>query len=127
MSDAILDTSIVIDLLRGDSRAVSWYSGLGRQRLAITPIVWLETVQGAPYKVKRDKIIQYLRRFYMEHPTPDDNRWAMRQFAQYRLSNSVDFPDVVIASVAVRLNVPLYTLNIKQYAPLPNVNEIRPY
>jgi len=35
--------------------------------------------------------------------------------------------DAMIASVAVRLAVPLYTLNIKHYAPLPDVDEQKPY
>jgi predicted nucleic acid-binding protein len=41
--------------------------------------------------------------------------------------HGVQFADVMIASVAVRLNVPLYTLNIKHYSPLPDVDERKPY
>ena len=124
-----LDTNIIIDLLRGLPAAVNWQQAQSnnRLRLAITPVVWLETVEGAENRVERAQAIRFLRKFRVEHPTPDDNNWAMHQFAQYHLSHSVDFPDVMIASVAVRLNVPLYTLNIKHYAPLPNLNDIRPY
>jgi len=125
--DALLDTSIVIDLLRGFPAATNWFQTLGRQRLAITPVVWMETVQGASDKVKRAHAIRFLRQFHIEHPTEDDNRWAMRQLAQFCLSHGIHLEDVMIASVAARLSTPVYTINLKHFAPLPGVDANRPY
>lgn len=71
--------------------------------------------------------MRFLRRFHLEHPTPDDNNWAMLQFGRFYLSHGVEMTDVMIASVAVRLSVPLYTLNIRHYAPLPDLDEQKPY
>jgi len=51
----------------------------------------------------------------------------MRQFETFHLSHRIEYEDVMIASVAVRLSVPLYTLNIRHYAPLPDVDEQKPY
>lgn len=79
MIDAVLDTSIVIDLLRSHLPATEWLAQLGRQRLAITPVVWMETIQGATDKARRARALRFLRQFHIEHPTADDNRWAMRQ------------------------------------------------
>jgi predicted nucleic acid-binding protein len=125
--DAILDTSVVIDLLRGREPAARWFSTLGRQRPAITPVVWMEAVQGATDATKRAQAIRFLRQFFVEHPTADDNRWAMRQLGRYYLSHGAHLQDVMIASVAVRLSVPLYTLNLRHYLPLPGVQALRPY
>lgn len=127
MIDAVLDTSVVIDLLRGLGPATQWFSSLGKQRPAITPIVWMEAVQGATDATKRAQAIRFLRQFFVEHATPDDNRWAMRQLSRFYLSHGVHLQDVMIASVAVRLDVPLYTLNLKHYEPLPSIRVIRPY
>lgn len=127
MIDGILDTSVVIDLLRGEEAATAWLVGLGRETLAITPVVWMETVQGATDKTKRAQAIRFLRQFRIEHPTADDNRWAMRQLARFHLSHGVDLADAQIASVAVRHGVSLFTLNVKHYEPLPGVEVIRPY
>jgi predicted nucleic acid-binding protein len=127
VTDAIVDTNIVIALLRADSRAEIWYQAQGKQRLSITPIVWMETVQGARDQIERAQIMRFLRRFRLEHPTPDDNNWAMLQFGRFYLSHGVEMTDVMIASVAVRLSVPLYTLNIRHYAPLPDLDEQKPY
>jgi tRNA(fMet)-specific endonuclease VapC len=125
--DGILDTTIVIDLLNSNAFAVAWYQGLGRQQISITPVVWMEVVQGARNKTERAQILRFLRQFSIEHSIYDDNNWAMIQFAQFNLSHGIEIMDIMIASVAVRLNVPLYTLNLKHYAPLPNVDERRPY
>ena len=127
MIDAILDTSVVIDLLRGFEPAARWFSALGRQTPAITPVVWMETVQGATDSTKRAQAIRFLRQFHMEHPTPDDNRWAMRQLARFHLSHGVHLEDVMIASIAARLRVVLYTLNLKHYEPLPEMATGLPY
>lgn len=125
--DAVLDTSILIDLLRGFPPATGWFRDLGRQRLAISPVTWMETIQGATDKVKRAHAVRFLRQFHIEHPTEDDNRWAMRQLARFYLSHGIRLEDAMIASVAARLSTPLYTINLKHFAPLPTVDAKRPY
>ena len=127
MTDAILDTSILIDLLRAFPPAKEWFGTLGRQRVAITPMVWMETVQGATDRTRRAQAIRFLRQFRIEHPTEDDNRWAMLQMARFYLSHSIQLQDLMIASVAVRLAVPLYTTNLKHFQPLPSLDVKKPY
>lgn len=127
VSDAILDTSVLIDLLRAFPPATEWFAGLGRQRMGITPVVWMETVQGATDRAKRAQAIRFLSRFRVEHPTEDDNRWAMRQTARFHLSHSIHLQDAMIASVAARLAVPLYTTNLRHFEPLPSVDASKPY
>ncbi len=127
MIDAVLDTSVLVDLLRGFQPAKDWFKDRGRQRLAITPVVWMETVQGAANKSRRAQAIRFLRRFRIEHPTEDDNRWAMRQLARFHLSHGIQPEDAMIASVAVRLAVLVYTTNLKHFEPLPAVDAVRPY
>ncbi len=127
MIDGIIDTNIVIDLLRGLSHAVNWYASLQGQQIALVPIVWMEVAEGARNKLEQQQITRFLNRFQIEHPTSADNLWAMRELTHFHLSHGIHFEDVMIASVAVRLKVPLYTLNVKHFAPLPNLNVQRPY
>jgi tRNA(fMet)-specific endonuclease VapC len=124
---AIVDTSILIDLLRDYPPAKAWMQMQSPQQLAITPIVWMETIQGAKNKISRERSIKLLQRFMMTHPTEADNHWAMQQYTRYFLSHGMQYSDVMIASVAVGLQIPLYTLNLKHYTPLPDVDEQRPY
>ena len=48
--------------------------------------------------------------------------WAMRQTASFHLSHGIQLQDAMIASVAARLAVPLYTTNLKHFQPLPSVD-----
>lgn len=127
MIDGMLDANIIIDLLRPVPRTVNWYATLRTQQIAIVPIVWLEVVQGAQNKIEQQRTVRFLNRFQIEHPTTADNLWAMQHFGNFYLSHRIQYEDVMIASVAVRLNIPLYTFNDRHFAPLPNVNVQRPY
>lgn len=44
MITGLLDTNILVDILRGYPPAISWLSG--QSALAITPIIWLEILDG---------------------------------------------------------------------------------
>lgn len=127
MADAICDTSVIIDLLNGRPDSLQWYATLGRTRIAITPIVWMEVVNGTNNKRDFTRALRFLRKFPIEHPIANDYFWVMHQFAQYHLSHHIDMQDVMIASVAVRLQIPVYTLNLKHFSPLPDIKVIRPY
>ncbi len=120
--EGIIDTSIIIDYLRRYEPAQMWLESETLQRFAITPLVWMETIQGAANNVELKRAIRLLNQFSIEHPTPDDNLWAMKQLATYSLSHRVGFQDV-----AIRLSIPIYTINVKHFAPLPNLNVQRPY
>lgn len=127
MVDGIIDTSILIDVLRNKSDAITWLSAGMSSKLAITPIVWMEIMQGATDKQKRQQFLKFLKRFTVEYATETDTKWAMLQLARFSLSHGIEITDLLIASVAVRLGVPLYTLNVKHFAPLPSLQVITPY
>ena len=48
----------------------------------------------------------------------EDFDWAIRQSLRLRLSYNVGPMDCLIASVAHRLGLPLYSRNLKHFAPL---------
>lgn len=97
--DSVLDTIVLIDLLRQNSTAILWQQTLGLQRVAITPIVWMQVIQGARNNSERVHILRFLRQFFIEHTVSGDHNWAMLQFAQYSLSHGVELTDVLMTSV----------------------------
>jgi predicted nucleic acid-binding protein len=128
VSVCILDSDIVIDLIKKAPPALTWL----RQQTAqpsITPITWLEIIQGARGG-KREQAAhkRVLDLFTFEYPIQADLDWAMNQLLKYRLSHSVDSNDCLIAAVAYRLNIPLYTRNMKHMLPLLGTSlAIKPY
>lgn len=124
--DAILDTNIVIDLLQGYQPALNWYAN-AKIALGITPIVWFETLEGARNKVEYKRALKLLNAFTMEHSTVADDLWGMAQYGRLVLSHSLDWSDCLIASVALRLNVPIFTGNLRHFRLMSGVDALKPY
>ncbi len=127
MTDALIDTNIIVDILSNHAPAIMRFTGIKNQHLAISPITWLETVRGARNKYELKLIVEFLKPFDIEHPTPADNDWAMAQYSRLYLSHGIHWEDCMIASVPIRLSMPLYTRNIKHLAILPNLDLRQPY
>lgn len=125
--DAILDTSVMIDLLNSFSPALEWYAAQYKAVIAVTSITWFEVIEGTRNKSEQMHAIRFMRQFKVEHPLPNDLQWAVLQFGRFHLSHQVDWEDLLIASVALRLNIPLYTTNLRHFRPLRGVEIQKPY
>lgn len=126
MTAALADTTVVLHLYRRYALALTWYDSLA-QPLGITPITWMEVMYGAGSKAKQIACNTLLSQFDLIHLTSSDQDWAMQQMATYRLSHGVAAGDCFIASVAYRLQLPLYTHNLKDMAPMIGGLAVRPY
>jgi predicted nucleic acid-binding protein len=122
---ALLDAAILVDLLR--SHPPAWHSANPTPVLGITPVAWLEVIDGARNKTNRNHALKFLSQFDMVYLTQVDQDWAMQQFARYRLSHGIDVPDALIAAPSHRLQLPLYTRNLKHYTPLLDNLAQEPY
>ena len=116
MAAALLDTNIVIDLLNGYPPAIQWL--LSQNDLALTRSVWLEVIEGVENTIEMQQTTVFLDRFGLVELTVSDFDWATQQLIKYRLSHNVDAFDCLIAAPSYRLGLPLYTRNLKHFAPL---------
>ena len=112
MTVGVVDSTVIVHLFRKAPSALAWYDSLF-QALAVTPITWMEIMYGAAGKAGQAKCKAILNEFNMEYLTRTDMDWAMQQLEHYRLSHGVETNDCLIASVCHRLQVPLYTHNVK--------------
>lgn len=127
MTVGLVDSTVVIHLLRSNPSAIAWALNFP-DRLGVTPITWLEVMFGAPGKSGQERAKTTLARFSLSFLTPADQLWAMEQLEHYRLSHGVGINDCLIASVAYRLQVPVYTHNVKDFLKmLPSSLVIKPY
>ena len=126
MIAGIADTNILIELYRRLPPAHRWVAG--QTDLAIASITWLEFMEGARGKAGQARCLQIIAPFEIVLLTETDQQWAMDQLRQHRLSHGVSFKDCLIASACHRLQVPLYTQNVKDFqAILPARLIIKPY
>jgi predicted nucleic acid-binding protein len=121
----LLDTAILIDLLRGYPPAATWLST--QDRLGVSPVVWLEILEGAENTWAQTRAVELLRHFGRVEVLPADFDWAIQQALRFRLSHNVDMMDCLIASTTQRLGLPLFTPNLKHFKPLIGDLAQRPY
>jgi|688.fasta_scaffold384797_1 predicted nucleic acid-binding protein len=112
MTESIADSTVLIHILRGNPTARSWFSAQVT-RLSITPISWLEVMYGSPNKREQTRTKALLDQLNMAYLTQADMDWAMQQLLTYRLSHGIAIMDCLMASVCHRLQVPLYTHNVR--------------
>lgn len=125
MVTALLDTSIIVDFLRGFPVAVTWLSS--QTSLGITRVAALEVIEGVRDKRGMIKAVNKLKEFDSIELTSSDFDWAMEQLIRHKLSHNVGMMDCLIAAASHRLQVPLYTTNLKHFAPLLGTLAQKPY
>ncbi len=125
MVAGLVDSTVIVDILREYPPAQIWSS---RQLdLGVTQIVWLEVLQGSPNKQSQIKATKLLKAHEQVSLEAADFEWAIRTALIYTLSHNVSAFDCLIAASSARLNVPLYTSNIKHFVPLLGELAQNPY
>ena len=126
MTAAIVDTTVVVHLFRRYEPALIWYGSIS-QPLSITPVTWLEVMYGANSKAKQAACKTLLDEFSLVYVLSTDQAWAMQQMETYRLSHGITTNDCLIAAVVYRLQLPLFTHNLKDMSPMLGNLAVRPY
>lgn len=112
----LVDTAVLVDVLRQHPPALHWINQ--QTGLGICPLVYMELIQGAKNKIAQNKARDLAANYDMVYLTETDFDWAMQHHAAYSLSHGIGLIDCLIASVNARLNLPLYTRNLKHFSPL---------
>ncbi len=126
MIAGIVDTTVIVHLYRRYEPALVWYGSL-TEPLGVTSISWMEVIYGAGSKAKQAASKILLSQFDLTHLSAADQDWAMRQMEAYRLSHGITTNDCLIAAVAHRLRLPLYTHNLKDMTPMLGGLAVKPY
>ena len=127
MVNGLLDTSIIVDVLRNYLPAQEWFNTVSLQ-LGVTKFVWLEVIQGAGSRQKQKVAIHLLNSFVLVPIELQDIDWALTTLADKVLANSgLDMKDALIASTSERLQIPLYTHNLKHMQTLIGSLAQKPY
>jgi predicted nucleic acid-binding protein len=122
----VVDTTVLIHLLRNNAVAIAWVKI--QPTLSITSISWMEVIYGANGRSGQTRSLNLFQQFDLALLTQEDQQWAMQRLLTLRLSRGVSITDCLIASVCHRLQVPLYTHNIKDMTRILDPSlVIKPY
>jgi predicted nucleic acid-binding protein len=124
----VVETTILVDFLRGTSQASDYLDETRSQgRLFCSAVTAAELIVGARDRADLRRIRQLLTRFEVEAISADDSHRALRWLDRLFHSHGIGFHDCLIAAAAVRLHVPVATLNLKHFRSVPSVKIVRPY
>src|SRR5205085_1754825 len=115
MNMRLLDTDIMVDVLRGYPPAIAWLSSLTGDAPALPGLVVLELMEGCRNKMEMVRLLRRIEPFHVFWPTDSDCTRALHEFARSRLSHQISIMDVLIAQCAIGLNATLCTFNIKHF------------
>jgi len=125
VTPAILDSTVILHIFRKYKPALAWFTR--DERYWVTSVTWMEVMIGVPNKRAQSETLDLLNRFETLYITRADQVWAMQKVEQMRFSHSIGMNDALIAAVAYRLQVPLYTHNLKDMTPMIGSLAIKPY
>lgn len=123
----VLDTDVMIDLLREYPPAVTWLESIGEEEVVLPGFVVMELIQGCRNKGEQESVKRELSSYCVEWPSPDMFDEALSVFVRYYLSHGIGILDTIIGQMAVALTLPLYTFNTKHYEVIPGLKIVQPY
>lgn len=124
--DLLLDTTVLIDIFKGDVTAVNWARQNQALRIGIPVVVWMEIVHGARDGREQDRLYKGLNAYRVVYLDEKDQEQAREWLRAYCLSHDIGPFDCLIAATAVRIGKPLYTLD-NDFSIIPSLQAIRPY
>jgi predicted nucleic acid-binding protein len=123
----LLDSDVMIDLLRQSSPALAWLETLGDEEIVLPGFVVMELIQGCNNKTELARLKKALAPYTVVWPTPDVCDEALIVCSRFYLSHNLGIIDALIGQLAVSLDLPIQTFNQKHYAVIPNIKLSQPY
>jgi len=110
----LLDTNILIQILKGDKSTIKKVEQISDQ-VAISSISAMELYYGAFDKQEIRKIEKFISLFRIIHLNHEISIKAIKLIQTYAKSHNLDIPDSLIASCAIINNCKLLTYNVKDF------------
>lgn len=122
----IIDTDILVDLLRMHTGAQNWFASLSYVP-AISGISLMEAIQGCRNAQEARNLLRFSAPFQISWPTEADCQRALAYFSTFYLSHGVGLLDTLIGACASGRDAVLYTFNIRHYNIIPDIRVEQPY
>jgi tRNA(fMet)-specific endonuclease VapC len=109
----LLDTNILIEVLKGNKSIIEKL--IPGTQYCISVVCSMELIYGARDKAEVKKIEKALGQLRCYHITSSISKIALELMRKYSKSHGLAIPDALIASTAIIEELPLFTLNVKDF------------
>jgi len=117
MSKLLIDTDIIIDIIRNQSKAVIFLENIEKNNtLSISEITNMELIVGCRNKKELNELNKFLSRFETIGLSEPIGKKAKELIEKYYLSHYLLIPDAINASVSITLDIPFVSKNQKDYS-----------
>ena len=122
----LIDTSILVDVLRGNKSARAWLDSLPQDTYTLSVITSAELLAGCRNRSEQRTVERELELYATVWMSEEISQVALEFYKRYHLSHDVGFLDCLIAATAATTGLSLATLNLKHF-PFPDLQAERPY
>lgn len=127
MADLLVDSDLLIDVSRNVREAIDYLRRQGRAfTLVISTITQMELLVGCRNKTEQRQLERFLRPFPVLALNEAIADQAVGLLRRYRLSHGLLLPDALIAATALVHDVPLATMNQRDYRFIASL-QLLPY
>ena len=128
MAETLIDTSVIVDVLRLKPRAAHYLASKIRANEAMLhPLVAAEVLAGARNKTELRQFEKLLADFHKISAEHEDWDECLRIYKSLFLVIGLGWEDCLLAATALRLDTELATLNEKHFKAIPKLKVFRPY
>ncbi len=111
----LIDTNILIEVYRNNKNIIETVQNIGQHNIAISTITYAELLYGSRNKKELHLIHKDISTLTVLNIDEDVSIKFIELIAEYALSHKLAIPDALIAATAICNNLPLYTLNKKDF------------
>ena len=122
----LCDTNILIEFYKNNPVVIQALRLVGSQNLAISAITRAELYYGAMNKTELSRIQKHLDLLINISIDKTISEQFIQLMVQYSLSHKLTIPDALIAATALTQNIGLYTLNLKDFRFIQQLNLYQP-
>ncbi len=111
----LCDTNIIIEFYKGNSSILAELRAIGQENIAVSIITAGELLYGALNKKESNRIKRDLAHLHLLHLDQTVGECFIDLMSEYSLSHNLSLPDGLIAATSLIEEIPLYTLNKKDF------------
>jgi predicted nucleic acid-binding protein len=122
----LCDTNIFIEAYRGNPVISAVTNRIGQENILVSDVTRIELLYGAKNKREWLTLHKDLSLVTSLPIDPDISTLSVELVDKYCLSHKLNLPDALIAATAIIHHVELYTLNVKDFVFIPELQLFRP-
>lgn len=111
----LCDTNILIEFYKNNEQIISELRQIGADNLAVSAVSVAELYFGALDKPELNQLKKHLSSMQQLPLNTAVSQIFLNLMETYSLSHKLSIPDALIAATAIERDLPLFTLNIKDF------------